>query len=168
MIKNYYETLNVKHSATSDEIKTSFRKVAFFWHPDRNSNPIAIQKMKEINEANEILSDKNKRFLYNKLYEQFFGFSLNELNININSSENLNNSHDSEVLQENFARKYSKEIEELNNWVKNIKFSLSSFDNVLNMGLKKIDKPLENFVYYFPVALGIIFIIVILLLNLSK
>ena len=48
MIKNYYEILNVKHSATSDEIKTSFRKVAFFWHPDRNSNPIAIEKMKSV------------------------------------------------------------------------------------------------------------------------
>lgn len=168
MIKNYYEILNVKHSATSDEIKTSFRKVAFFWHPDRNSNPIAIEKMKEINEANEILSDKNKRVLYNKLYEQFFASSLTELNININSSNNLTNSYNTEVLQENLTRKYSKEIEELNNWVKNIKFSLSSFDNVLNRGLKKVDKPLENFVYYFPIVLGIIFIIVILLLNLSK
>ncbi len=49
MIKDYYKILDVKITYTQEEIKNSFRKLAFFWHPDRNSNPIALQKMQELN-----------------------------------------------------------------------------------------------------------------------
>lgn len=169
MIKNYYEILNIKPSATLDDIKTSFRKLALFWHPDRNSNPIAIEKMKELNEANEILSDKNKRMLYDKLYKQFFGLYSIDLEIRSETKQTTEASNNKETeVKENVSKKYSQEIEELNSWIKNIKFSLNSFDNILKQGLDKIDKPIENLVYYFPVILGVIFIIIILLLNLSK
>ena len=67
MIKDYYKILGLSISATQNEIKQSYRKLAVFWHPDRNSNPIALEKMKEINEAYEILSDENKRKSYNKI-----------------------------------------------------------------------------------------------------
>ncbi len=61
---NYYETLGVAQNATEEEIKKAYKKLAFEFHPDRNSNPDAEIKFKQINEANQILSDPQKRQMY--------------------------------------------------------------------------------------------------------
>ena len=71
MIKDYYKILDVKITSTQEEIKTSFRKLAVFWHPDRNSNPIALQKMQELNEAYEILSNLIRKETYDKIYKAY-------------------------------------------------------------------------------------------------
>ena len=63
--KNYYEILGVDKKATPEEIKSAYRKLAMKYHPDRNQgNPEAAEKFKEINEANETLSDSQKRAAY--------------------------------------------------------------------------------------------------------
>ena len=63
--KNYYEVLGVDKKASQDEIKSAYRKLAMKYHPDRNQgNPEAAEKFKEINEANETLSDEQKRAAY--------------------------------------------------------------------------------------------------------
>ena len=54
MIKNYYKILNVSKSASKQEIKSAYRKLIKFWHPDVNSNPRAHDKLVEINEAYEL------------------------------------------------------------------------------------------------------------------
>ena len=64
MTKDYYKILNVDKKATKDEIKKAYRKLAMQYHPDKNSDPGADQMFKDINEANEILSDDTKRSLY--------------------------------------------------------------------------------------------------------
>ncbi len=65
---DYYKTLEIKKTATADEIKKAFRKLAVKYHPDKNTgNPQAETKFKEINEAYETLKDPEKR----KKYDQF-------------------------------------------------------------------------------------------------
>ena len=66
--KDYYKTLGVDKNATQDEIKSAFRKQAKKYHPDLNKdNPDAAAKFKEVGEAYSVLSDENKR----KMYDQF-------------------------------------------------------------------------------------------------
>ena len=66
---NYYDILGVKKTATADEIKKAFRKLARKHHPDAGGEE---EKFKEINEAYETLSDKEKRSAYDQ-YGQYFG-----------------------------------------------------------------------------------------------
>ena len=65
--QDYYETLGVGRSADAAELKSSYRKLAMKYHPDRNSGDKgAEQKFKEINEAYAILSDEEKRAAYDR------------------------------------------------------------------------------------------------------
>jgi curved DNA-binding protein len=66
--KDYYETLGVPRTATADEIKKAFRKLARIHHPDVAKNKVAGEvKFKEINEAYEVLGDAEKRTKYDQL-----------------------------------------------------------------------------------------------------
>ncbi|HEY3705231.1 MAG TPA: J domain-containing protein [Terracidiphilus sp.] len=66
--KDYYATLGVKKTATPEEIRKAFRKLARKYHPDVNPNDKkSEEKFKEISEANDILSDEKKRKVYDQL-----------------------------------------------------------------------------------------------------
>ena len=65
--KDYYKTLGVPKNATTDDIKKAYRKLARQHHPDVNRKPEAEKKFKEINEANEVLSDPEKRKRYDTI-----------------------------------------------------------------------------------------------------
>jgi molecular chaperone DnaJ len=66
--KDYYATLGVKKTATPEEIRKAFRKMARRYHPDVNPNDKkAEEKFKEISEANDVLSDEKKRKVYDQL-----------------------------------------------------------------------------------------------------
>jgi len=64
---DYYKALGVEKKATPEEIKKAYRKLARQHHPDVNRKPDAEKRFKEINEANEVLSDPEKR----KKYDEF-------------------------------------------------------------------------------------------------
>lgn len=65
--KDYYKTLGVSRDATAEEIKKAYRRLARKYHPDVSKETDAEQKMKEVNEANAVLSDPEKRAAYDQL-----------------------------------------------------------------------------------------------------
>lgn len=74
MKKDFYEILGVSKSASQDEIKKAYRKVAMQFHPDKNPGDKASEeKFKEAAEAYEILSDSDKRAQYDRFGHQAFG-----------------------------------------------------------------------------------------------
>jgi curved DNA-binding protein len=73
--KDYYKILGVDKKATPDEIKKAFRKLAVKYHPDKNpGDKKAEEKFKEINEANDVLSDPEKKKKYDELGENWQHF----------------------------------------------------------------------------------------------
>lgn len=72
--RDYYEVLGVSKTASKDEIKSAYRKIAMKYHPDRNpDNKEAEDKFKEAAEAYEVLSDDDKRAKYDRYGHQAFG-----------------------------------------------------------------------------------------------
>ena len=65
--RDYYEVLGVSRSASQEEIKKAFRRLARQYHPDVSKESGADAMFKEINEANEVLSDPEKRRKYDEL-----------------------------------------------------------------------------------------------------
>jgi len=64
--RDYYEVLGVSRSASADDLKSAFRRLARQYHPDVSDDPNAEEKFKEINEAYAVLSDSDKRAAYDR------------------------------------------------------------------------------------------------------
>ena len=73
--RDYYEVLGVAKTASADEIKAAYRKLAMKYHPDRNpDNPEAKEKFTEVSEAYEVLSNPEKRQRYDQFGHQGVNF----------------------------------------------------------------------------------------------
>lgn len=81
--RDYYEVLEIAKTASADDIKKAFRKLAMKYHPDRNKEPDAEAKFKEINEAYQVLSDPKTK----QTYDTYGHSGLNQQGFN---SEGMN------------------------------------------------------------------------------
>lgn len=70
MGKDYYNILDIPRNASEDEIRKAYRKMALKFHPDKNKSPEAEDKFKDIAEAYEVLSDPQKREIFDKYGEE--------------------------------------------------------------------------------------------------
>src|ERR671928_149456 len=70
--RDYYEVLGVARGASDEDIKKAYRRLALQYHPDRNKAPEATQRFKEATEAYQILSDAEKRSVYDRYGHQAF------------------------------------------------------------------------------------------------
>lgn len=103
---NYYQELNVKPDATDQEIKASFRKLAFEYHPDRNKdNSQAADKMKAVNEAYAVLSDPGKRREYDMLYQKYGDGARGQFRQNF-SDQDIFQGSDIDQIFEEMARSF--------------------------------------------------------------
>ena len=114
MSENLYNILGVNSSASNEDIKKAYRKLAMKYHPDRNPNnpELAAHKFKKISEAYDILSDEKKKNNYDK-----YGFTDN------------NNMNPEDIFENVF--KTSKTSFNFNSFKKN-NFDNSDFDNIFN------------------------------------
>lgn len=72
MAKDFYGVLGISKSASADEIKKAYRKLALEYHPDRNKSKDAGEKFKEVTKAYEVLSDPQKKQTYDQFGEAAF------------------------------------------------------------------------------------------------
>ena len=103
MDKDYYKVLEVSESAAAEEIKKTYRKLAFQYHPDKN--PGSEEMMKEINEAYAVLSDQKKREAYDS-YRQRYGTSARDRFRQSYAEQDIFRDSDISQIFEEFSRAF--------------------------------------------------------------
>ncbi|OGP90916.1 MAG: hypothetical protein A2157_04910 [Deltaproteobacteria bacterium RBG_16_47_11] len=99
--ENYYQILGVDRSDTPQQIREAYRKLAFQCHPDRNrGNTAALEKMKKINEAYAVLSDREKRARYDTLTQAYGPFGYDRFRQNYSDQDIFRGSDINQVFEE--------------------------------------------------------------------
>lgn len=105
--KDYYKILGVTKNASQDEIKKAYRKLAVKYHPDKNPNDKTIEeKFKEINEANEVLSNVEKRKKYDEVGENWKYYQqqgMSEADFNWSKTDSGGSHNGGQFDESNFA-----------------------------------------------------------------
>ena len=113
---NFYELLGVSENATSEEIKSAYKKQMKKWHPDINKSNDASNMSIKLNEAKDVLLDENKRKDYDEYLKQKIEENYNRYTQMKNNSANYN-------TNEKYQEKTLTKWQYLNEWLKYVKVS---------------------------------------------
>ena len=98
---DYYQILGIDQKASPRQIKDTYRKLAFKYHPDRNrENPQAAEKMKRVNEAYAVLSDPAKRREYDAMRHQFGSSAYSQFRQNYSEQDIFSGSDINQILEQ--------------------------------------------------------------------
>ncbi len=98
---DYYQILGIDQKASPRQIKDTYRKLAFKYHPDRNrENPEAAEKMKRVNEAYAVLSDAAKRREYDAMRHQFGASAYSQFRQNYSEQDIFSGSDVNQILEQ--------------------------------------------------------------------
>jgi DnaJ-class molecular chaperone len=98
---DYYKILGIDQKASPRQIKDTYRKLAFEYHPDRNrENPGAAEKMKRVNEAYAVLSDPAKRREYDTMRQQFGSSAYSQFRQNYSEQDIFSGSDVNQILEQ--------------------------------------------------------------------
>jgi len=98
---DYYQILGIDQKASPRQIKDTYRKLAFKYHPDRNrKNPEAAEKMKRLNEAYAVLSDPAKRREYDAMRHQFGSSAYNQFRQSYSEQDIFSGSDINQILEQ--------------------------------------------------------------------
>jgi DnaJ-class molecular chaperone len=98
---DYYQILGIDQKASPRQIKDTYRKLAFEYHPDRNhKNPEAAEKMKRVNEAYAVLSDPAKRREYDAMRQQFGSSAYSQFRQNYSEQDIFSGSDINQILEQ--------------------------------------------------------------------
>lgn len=147
MNKDYYKILEVNREASQEDIKKAYRNLALQFHPDKNKSPEAQDKFKQISEAYQVLSNKEKRQQYdNGNNTSYFEHSyrdpfemFNEIFSFLNKNINQHNPNDSNGIFSFFnGFPAGIQIIEITSNISDIGNDLNGIFNVMNQGVAHI------------------------------
>ena len=137
MIPNHYKTLELEPTATKEEVKKAYRRLALQFHPDKNKSPDAHEKFIAINEAYLLIYDNEARIKYDHEYQYYFGQKVRTESTN--SQQHRHEEKREEAKSSNQKQRESQfEDEDLNQWTRNARqqaesFAKMSFDDFSNL-----------------------------------
>ena len=136
--KDYYKVLGIEKSAKYEDVKKAYRTLALQWHPDKNKDPSALQKFKDISEAYQVLSDKQKRSDYDYASTQKqTNKTVNKFNQpNINPTNFQPQQHYQQHFQYNYHYEFKDPFEIFNEvftFLNGINNTMMAFDSIMQM-----------------------------------
>lgn len=138
MIPNHYKTLEIEPTATKEEIKKAYRRLALKYHPDKNKSPDAHEKFIAINEAYLLLYDNEARAKYDREYQYYFGQKAKAESTGSQQQRHEEKKQEEAKFSNQKQREPQFEDEDLNQWTRNARqqaesFAKMAFDDFSNL-----------------------------------
>ena len=137
MIPNHYKTLELEPTATKEEIRKAYRRLALKYHPDKNKSPDAHEKFIAINEAYLLLYDKEARIKYDREYQYYFGQKVRSESTSSQQQRQEETNEKAKSSNQNLSEPHFED-EDLNQWTRNARqqaesFAKMAFDDFSNL-----------------------------------
>jgi curved DNA-binding protein CbpA len=177
MFIDYYELLEVAHTASQAEIKSAYRKQSIKWHPDVNSSENATEKMQLLNEAYLILKDPEARERYNVEYLRYQSFRAKreKEEAHASSSDNNSKTQEKKKSREFDFEDFKIKDELLKKWIQNArrqaiqlaKQSLEDTTGMMKAGAKAAIKEGSSYLVFYVAFVLIILVVVAMIRSCS-